>query len=52
MLKRRILWTIATLVMVAVLWALKIEVTYQHNVRHMPADFRIRPQHITYMWKA
>ena len=50
MAKRRILWTIAALFMIAALWILKIEATYEHNVRHLPAAFRIRPHHTTYMW--
>ena len=28
-------------------WLLKIEITYQHNVRNMPADFHIRRHVIT-----
>lgn len=51
MLKRTILWTIIAVLMIAALWALKIEATYQNNVRHIPAGFHIRPHHTTHMWK-
>jgi hypothetical protein len=49
--KRRVFWTALLLVTASALWALSIEVTYEHNVRHMPADFRQR-HHITEMWSA
>jgi hypothetical protein len=49
--KRRIFWTILLLVTASALWALTIEVTYEHNVRHIPAGFRQR-HHPTEMWRA
>jgi hypothetical protein len=34
------------------LWLLKIEITYQHNVRNMPAVFHYRRHVITRMSRA
>ncbi len=49
--KRRILWMLLLAVMASALWALAVEVTYEHNVRHIPAGFRQR-HHRTDMWRA
>lgn len=51
-LKKRVFWILLALVTVSALWVLKIEITYEHNVRHMPTDYRIRHQRPTYVWKA
>jgi hypothetical protein len=45
------LWTLAALLTASALWALKVEVVYEHNVRHIPAEFRMRHHH-TDTWKA
>ncbi len=50
--KRRVLWTLLALITISALWAMKIEITYEHNIRHIPTDFRIRFQRPTYRWKA
>jgi hypothetical protein len=49
--KKRIFWTLLLLVMASAVWALKVEVTYEHNVRHIPTDYRQR-HHLTIVWKA
>ncbi len=49
--KRRISWTVLLLLTASALWALTVEVTYEHNVRHIPADFRQHHQRPE-MWKA
>jgi hypothetical protein len=51
--KRRIFWTLLWFVIASALWALDIEITYEHNVRRgIPADFRSRHQHTVYNWRA
>jgi len=42
----------ATLVLALVLWVLKVEVTYERNVRHIPTGFETRPHPALQMWKA
>ncbi|HUI84226.1 MAG TPA: hypothetical protein VL240_08380 [Candidatus Binatia bacterium] len=39
-------------VAVSVLWALRVEITYRRNVRHLPASFRFRRHVVTRLWKA
>ena len=49
---RRIVWGLALLALLPVLWMLQIEVTYERNVRHgIPADFTVHRPHIIEMWK-
>ncbi len=49
---KRIVWVLAAIVAVSALWMLKVEITYERNVRRgIPADFRIS-RHQVYMWKA
>jgi hypothetical protein len=40
------------LVLLPALWILKIEITYERNVRHMPAAFRLQRHTLTRLWKA
>jgi hypothetical protein len=37
---KRIFWGLLTVVAVAALWVLNVEMTYERNVRHIPAAFR------------
>jgi hypothetical protein len=39
--KRRIAWGLLIAIAGAALWVLNIEVTYERNVRHIPASFRL-----------
>ena len=51
--KRRVGWAILGLALVAALWVLNIERTYEQNVRQgIPADFRIGNEHRPLKWKA
>jgi hypothetical protein len=51
--KRRVFWAVIWLFLAMGLWALDIEVTYEHNVsRGIPADFRSHHQHQVYNWRA
>jgi hypothetical protein len=40
------------LLLLPALWAMKVEITYAHNVRHMPAAFRPERHAPTHLWKA
>jgi len=51
--KRRIIWALIGLTLAATLWALDIELTYEHNVRRgIPADFRIHRPRAVINWRA
>jgi hypothetical protein len=43
---------VLALVLLPALWALKIEITYERNVRHIPAAFRPEHHALTRLWKA
>jgi len=49
--KKKIFW-IAVAAILAALWILNVEITYERNVRHIPTDFRVRHHNTTYRWKA
>jgi len=50
--KRRFFWVLICLLLAGALWALDVEVTYEHNVRHgIPADFRSHHQPAVYKWR-
>jgi len=50
--RKRMLWLLAALIALPVLWILQIMFTYERNVRHgIPADFHIHPQRNVVMWK-
>ncbi len=51
MLSRRLLWSILVLVLAAGAWILKVEITYERNVRHIPADFHLRYHSAVRIWK-
>ena len=40
------------LVLLPALWVLKVEITYERNVRHIPAAFRRQRHAPTRLWKA
>jgi hypothetical protein len=49
---RRVLWILALIAILPVLWMLQIEVAYERNVRHgIPADFTVHRPHVIEMWK-
>lgn len=51
--KHRFFWALIYLILAGALWALNIEITYEHNVSHgIPADFRSHHQHTVYNWRA
>ena len=50
--RKRLLWMLVTLVAVSALWALKVEITYERNARHVPTHFRLRSHTRPYNWKA
>jgi hypothetical protein len=47
-----LLWIAAAAVLVAALWVLNVEVTYERNVRHIPTNFRERYHPPAHRWKA
>jgi len=50
---KRVLWMFLWLLIASALWALDIEVTYEHNIRRgIPADFRSHHPHAVYNWRA
>ncbi len=50
---RKLLWVLVALLTLPVLWILRVEFTYERNLRNgIPADFRMEPQREIVMWKA
>jgi len=50
--KQQITLVLAGIVIAAALWALGIELIYEHNVRRgIPADFRVQRPHAIYNWR-
>ena len=50
--RERLLWMLVAMVVASALWVLKVEITYERNVRHIPAQFRLRTHGRPYNWKA
>jgi hypothetical protein len=50
--RARVGWIVLALVLLPALWVLKIEVTYAHNVRHIPAAWRWQRHAPTRLWRA
>jgi hypothetical protein len=50
--RKRLLWMLLAVVVASALWALKVEVTYQRNARHLPAQYRLRMHDRPFNWKA
>ena len=51
--KKRALLILIFLCLTGALWALKIELMYEHNISHgIPADFRAHHRHTVYNWRA
>jgi hypothetical protein len=49
---KRLLWTVALLLILPLYWVLQVEVTYQRNIRRgIPANFEVRIPHVVEMWK-
>ncbi len=49
--RRRLLWMLLAVVVASALWVLKVEITYQRNVRHLPTQFRLRTHERPHNWK-
>jgi hypothetical protein len=49
---KRLLWMLLAVVVASALWVLKVELTYERNVRHIPTSFRLRRHNSTNLWKA
>lgn len=49
--RKRALWMVLALVLLPALWALKVEIAYARNVRHIPAAFRSRQHAVPRLWK-
>jgi hypothetical protein len=49
--KRRMIWMLVWLAMVSALWALNVEVTYEHNARRMPTDLPLRHRLAVFNWR-
>ena len=49
--RKRVRWVMLALVLLPALWVLRIEITYAHNVRHIPAAFRPRRHASIRLWK-
>ncbi len=49
--KKSLFWLLVAMLAASLLWILDVEVTYERNVRHIPADFRIRQHSPTLLWK-
>jgi hypothetical protein len=47
---KQILWTVLAVAAASALWVLNVELTYQRNVRHLPAAFQPRRHVITRVW--
>lgn len=51
--KRAIIGILGCLAILAAIWALNVELTYERNVRRgIPADFRLRRSNVVYNWRA
>ncbi len=49
--RKPILWSLVVIVAAVALWLLNLEITYQRNVRNLPADFQLRRHTINSIWK-
>jgi len=49
--KRRMAWMLVWLAMASALWALNVEVTYEHNARRIPAEFQPHNPHRAVPWR-
>ena len=50
--RKRLLWMLVAMVVASALWVLKVEITYERNVRGMPTNFQLRTYQRPYNWKA
>jgi hypothetical protein len=49
---KRVVWMLVWLMIASALWALNVEATYEHNVRHgIPADFQLQNPHRAAQWR-
>jgi len=50
--KKRLLWLAVATILASGLWVLNVEITYEHNVRHIPTNFREHHHAPAHRWKA
>jgi hypothetical protein len=50
--KERLLWVVVALTLASALWVLNVELTYERNIKHIPAGFLQRHHTSIYNWKA
>jgi hypothetical protein len=50
--RKLLLWALAGMVAVAALWVAQVEITYRHNVNHLPAAFHYQRHASIQLWSA
>lgn len=50
-LKERVLWIVVACIFASALWVLNVELAYERNIRHIPADFLEHQHARVYNWK-
>lgn len=50
-LKERLVWIVVAVAVSSALWVLNVELTYERNVKHLPASFLQRQHTTVYNWK-
>lgn len=50
--RKRVLWTLLAFAVISVLWMLKVEIIYRHNVNRIPALYQFSRHVVTRMWTA
>jgi hypothetical protein len=50
--RKRLLWMLLAMIVTSGLWVLKVELTYERNVRHIPTNFHMRRHNSPLSWKA
>ena len=50
--RKRVLWVFVWLAVASALWALDVEITYEHNARRgIPADFQLHNPNRAVQWR-
>jgi hypothetical protein len=50
--RKRVLWIMLAVLVALAGWVVNVELTYERNVRNMPAAFQLHRHIITRLWKA
>jgi hypothetical protein len=50
--KRQLLWLAVMMLLASALLVIDVEVTYERNVRHIPAHFQIQHRPPAQLWRA